>query len=226
CGVEEHTVLARRLLYRLIYAVVAVQLLLLLVDRLPAWLCLLNVASHLVYSSNLRRFPFVQLSDPLFLVSCALVGINHWLWFRYFSDPAALAKRRAATAAGAAGAGGGTTAVIGGFYDPYTVLEVPSFTQIASFFGLCVWLVPFALFVSLSASENVLPSMASGAPSPASSSIGSSGGGYGQIHGDGGEERSRRMKAKGMVKALVDGVRDWVGETSQAAGLTRRHRDY
>ncbi|KAI9138685.1 transmembrane adaptor Erv26-domain-containing protein [Paraphysoderma sedebokerense] len=33
-----------------------------------------------------------------------------------------------------------------------------TFPQIASFFGLCVWLVPFSYFISLSANEMVLPS--------------------------------------------------------------------
>jgi type IV secretory pathway TrbD component len=29
--------------------------------------------------------------------------------------------------------------------------------DIAAFFGLCVWLVPFAYFISLSANDNALP---------------------------------------------------------------------
>ncbi|KAL1917238.1 uncharacterized protein VTP21DRAFT_4894 [Calcarisporiella thermophila] len=32
-----------------------------------------------------------------------------------------------------------------------------SFSEVASFFGLCVWLVPFAYFISLSANDNALP---------------------------------------------------------------------
>jgi hypothetical protein len=67
--VEEHTVLAKRLLSRLIYAVMALQILL-LVDGFPFWLSLLSVGSHAVYMQNLRRFPVVKLTDPLFLSSC------------------------------------------------------------------------------------------------------------------------------------------------------------
>ncbi|KAF9121115.1 erv26 super protein [Mortierella sp. 14UC] len=33
-----------------------------------------------------------------------------------------------------------------------------SFMRIASFFGICVWLVPFTYFISLSANDNALPS--------------------------------------------------------------------
>lgn len=29
--------------------------------------------------------------------------------------------------------------------------------DIAAFFGLCVWLIPFAYFISLSANDNTLP---------------------------------------------------------------------
>ncbi|XP_044736054.1 protein TEX261 isoform X2 [Chrysoperla carnea] len=35
-----------------------------------------------------------------------------------------------------------------------------TFTQVLAYFTLCLWLVPFALFVSLSANENVLPTVA------------------------------------------------------------------
>lgn len=68
--VEEHTVVSKRLLTRLIYLIVALQLLLCFVDRFPFWLTILGVASHVVYLGNMRRFPFVTLTDPLFIVSC------------------------------------------------------------------------------------------------------------------------------------------------------------
>ncbi|KAK5006761.1 hypothetical protein LTR28_006116, partial [Elasticomyces elasticus] len=62
--VEEHTVLAKKLLSRLVFAVIAVQLLLCAVDRFPLGLGALSVASHVVYLQNLRRFPVVKLTDP------------------------------------------------------------------------------------------------------------------------------------------------------------------
>ena len=70
--VEEHTVAAKKLLTRLIYGVVAVYVLLVVVDGFPFWLSLLAVVSHGVYAGNLRRFPTVKLSDPVFIVSCGL----------------------------------------------------------------------------------------------------------------------------------------------------------
>jgi hypothetical protein len=91
--------------------------------------------------------------------------------------------------------------------------DYPTFTEIASFFGLCVWLVPFALFVSLSAGDNVLPSMGSEyVPSASTSSpMGSAGLGAGE----------KRGKNVAMAKALVDGAREWMGETGQAMGFWR-----
>jgi hypothetical protein len=68
--VEEHTVLAKKLLYRLIYGVVGLQVLLLVVDGFPVALSALSVVSHVIYAQNLRRFPIVKLTDPLFLLSC------------------------------------------------------------------------------------------------------------------------------------------------------------
>lgn len=68
--VEEHTVFAKKLLNRLIYVVIALQIFLTLVDKFPVKLSLLSVVSHVVYLQNLRRFPVVKLTEPIFLLSC------------------------------------------------------------------------------------------------------------------------------------------------------------
>lgn len=90
---------------------------------------------------------------------------------------------------------------------------MPNFTEVASYFGLCVWLVPFALFVSLSAGENVLPSMGSEyTTGERVSTAGLS------MSTDG------KAKNKGMAKALVDGARDWVKENGELMGFWRGER--
>lgn len=188
--VEEHSVLSAKLLRRLIYAVVAVQILLWLVDGFPWYLILLGVASHGVYSINLRHFPIVKLSDPFFLASCAMVIVNHWLWFKHFSQPA--------------GYRGAPPSSRRDWYST-PVYDQPTFTEIASYFGLCVWLVPFALFVSLSAGENVLPSMGSEYAT-------------GQREGVGFKKGHKRRNT-GMAKAAVHGAREWVTETGAVMGL-------
>lgn len=69
----------------------------------------------------LRTFPVIELTDPVFIVSCVLVLIDHFSWFFYFSAN----------------------------YRP--------FAEVATFFGLLVWLVPFLFFISLTANEYALP---------------------------------------------------------------------
>ena len=146
--------------------------------------------------------------------SKVLVLVNHYLWFRHFSAPPPVSKN----------------------YNYYSGPDpnIPTFTEIAAFFGLQVWLVPFALFVSLSAGEYVLPSMgseyATGAGSsfvspgqePSTPGIGSMGasslGGYGV------KARKRAGTNTGMAKAAVNGVREWIGETGEVMGLWKGDR--
>ncbi|EON66686.1 hypothetical protein W97_05932 [Coniosporium apollinis CBS 100218] len=207
--VEEHTVLAKKLLTRLIYGVIALQILLCLVDKFPIGLSTLSVFSHVIYAQNLRRFPIVKLTDPLFILSCALVLLNHYLWFTHFSAP----PSRPGSS----------------YHNPYSARDasIPTFTEISSYFGLCVWLVPFALFVSLSAGENVLPSMGSEYATGEGSSYVSAGrestmGAAGSVSGVGsGGGRKRAGTNAGMAKAVVNGVREWVGETGEVLGVWR-----
>jgi hypothetical protein len=188
------------LLSGLIYAIMALQTLLALVDRFPLALSAFSIASHALYSLNLRRFPIVKLTDPIFLASCALVLLNHWLWFRHFSAPPA------------------PHTVAGRYVYPEPPRDVPTFTEIASFFGLNVWLVPFALFVSLSAGENVLPSMGSEYATGAGSSFISPGHVPGASAG--GRTRHKRSNTQtGMAKQAVNGMREWVGETGELMGF-------
>lgn len=70
--VEEHSVFTKKLLTRLIYAVIAIQTLLALFDKFPWALSALSIISHVVYAQNLRRFPVVKLTDPIFLLSCGM----------------------------------------------------------------------------------------------------------------------------------------------------------
>ncbi|KAH0544788.1 hypothetical protein GP486_008493, partial [Trichoglossum hirsutum] len=108
-----------------------------------------------------------------------LVLLNHFLWFRRFSQaPISRTSARHSPP--------------GSDYDSVSPFgSLPSFTEVASFFGLCVWLVPFAFFVSLSAGDYVLPSM-------------------GSEYATGDTSRDKeKLKKRGLVKAAVDGAVDW-----------------
>lgn len=104
-----------------------------------------------------RTWPTISLTSPTFIASCILVLASHFLSFRHFSarsDAAAhhvrythynaYDARRSRYGAGHGGARGAA--------------GPESFLDVATYFGVCVWLVPFYLFLSLSANDNVLPS--------------------------------------------------------------------
>ena len=131
------------------------------------------------------------------------MGLQHWLWFRHFSGTKS-------------GGGGGR----GDKYGAVSGQPPPSFTEVASFFGICVWLVPFALFVSLSAGENVLPSMGSEyATGPHGSSLNASG----SAGGDGLDPtgKGKKNKSIGLAKAGIDRAREYIAETGAVMGLWR-----
>ncbi|RMD41924.1 hypothetical protein DV735_g3202, partial [Chaetothyriales sp. CBS 134920] len=191
-AVEEHSVWAAKVLKRLVYVVIVVHVLLWLVDGFPLHLVALGIASHIVYLGNLRHFPIVKLTDPLFISSCGLVILNHWLWFRHFSEPPTSSR-----------------ASFKDFKDLYSTPlynKQPTFTEIASYFGLCVWLVPFALFVSLSAGENILPSIGSEYAT-------------GEREGVGSFRKGHKRRSTGLAKAAIANTKDWVSETGAVMGL-------
>jgi len=68
--------------------------------------------------------------------------------------------------------------------------------------------VPFSLFVSLSASDNVLPTMGSEEP------------------GMPGVAVAGKNKRQGMFKVIVDTIRDWFGEVSKLTGWERPERGF
>lgn len=131
------------------------------------------------------------MSDKQQLMATVLVLVNHYLWFTHFQAPP---RYRADSS-------------YNGY--AYDTTEYPSFSEISSYFGLCVWLVPFALFVGLSAGENVLPSMGSEYATGNGSSFVAAGS----------EPGKKEQVREGLAKALVNNVRDWVGGTGEALGM-------
>ncbi|EGW32411.1 uncharacterized protein SPAPADRAFT_139419 [Spathaspora passalidarum NRRL Y-27907] len=173
--VEEHTEPTKRFLTKLIYFIIAVFVLLIIFDGFPIKLTLLSIFSYYVYLQNLKRFPYVELTSPIFLISCVLVVANHFLWFNHFHTP----------------------------YIPplevrlkpnYKPPHIPEFVEVCSFFGLLVWFVPFALFVSLSAHDNLLP------------------------HHVESTQDTERKKKNGLAKVVVSRIRDYIYAISRKLG--------
>lgn len=174
--VEEHSEPTKRFLTRAIYVIIGIFLLLLLFDSFPFKLSVFSIVSYAIYLQNLTKFPFISLKSLTFLLSCVLVVLNHYLWFKYFNDIKIPPQFR---------------------FDPnYVPRRRASFTEVASFFGICVWFIPFALFVSLSAGDNVLP-MTTKRLDKKDDNL------YAEADGP-----RFRKRATGLVRVVIDGIRN------------------
>lgn len=143
--VEERSEPAKRILRRMIQGIMVVYILLWLFDGFPWKQTVFSLVSYAVYMLNLLDFPYVELSSPIFLLLCVLVVSNHFLWFQFFNLPRIPTAQEMAQL-------------------DYVPPTIPTFMEVSSFFGVMVWLLPFALFVSLSAHDGMLPRHSENAP--------------------------------------------------------------
>lgn len=119
-------------------AIILLHAMLYFTDSLPLLHTCFSIFCHIVYLQNFSNsWPFISLTSISFLASCLLVVADHFVWFFYFARLTAEARHLKA----------------------YRGIHrhVPGFTEIASYFGLCVWFIPLFLFLSLSANDNALP---------------------------------------------------------------------
>lgn len=154
--VEEHTVLSKKILTRLIQSIIAVHFLLIVIDGFPILLTLFSAACHGVYMLNLRRFPVVKLSDGVFIASCrantfvilgkrqmltiqSIVSVitNHLFWFRHFSTPPEVLLQREIAKEAARGYGRSSPMHDYSSSDPHYTNKIAKFSEISAFFGLC-----------------------------------------------------------------------------------------
>uniref|UniRef100_A0A8C2HGL7 Protein TEX261 n=1 Tax=Cyprinus carpio TaxID=7962 RepID=A0A8C2HGL7_CYPCA len=121
--IEEYTVATSRIIKYMIMFSTAVLVGLYLFEGFPTLMIGVGLFTNLVYFGLLQTFPYIMLTSPNFILSCALVVLNHYMAFQYFADD----------------------------------LMCVCF-QVLAYFTVCLWVIPFSFFVSLSAGENVLPS--------------------------------------------------------------------
>ncbi len=122
--------------------IILVHFLLYIYDSLPLKHILFSVFCHIVYLQNFTpSWPFISLTSLSFIASCVLVVLDHFLWFFYFAQLTQEVRHRAHRS----------------YRGPPLPHAVPNFGDIATFFGVCVWLAPLFLFLSLSANDNALP---------------------------------------------------------------------
>lgn len=222
--IEEHSRLAKTIGKRLVYGIMAFRALLCIADRLPVYLTVLGqsyssrfsdsagIAAHYVYSLNLGgNWPYISLTSPTFLASCVLTLLDHFVSFFYFADRAKYAGRY-----------GHRQPYRSSWDDNRSRSEEPlTFMDVATYFGFCVWLVPFFLFLSLSANDNVLPSLGRGESGSMSASVGP--GGTPSINAPRVQVGPRTSILKTALEALLDllpmRARGYRGSRSARDGL-------
>ncbi|KTW31404.1 hypothetical protein T552_04050 [Pneumocystis carinii B80] len=119
--------------------VIFLHLILLIVDGFPFFSIIFSILSHIIYFINLRSFPCISVSSYQFITAIIFTVLNHLLWIWHFRSYFSLLLT---------------------YPFVYThKKDTKDYTlgQIASFFAICIWLIPFSLFVSLPAGDNVLP---------------------------------------------------------------------
>ncbi|KAH3899314.1 related to Protein SVP26 [Saccharomycodes ludwigii] len=179
--VEEHCEPTKRFLSRSIYGIICLFILLMAIDGFPIVLSCFSIFSYFIYLQNLKKFPFISLTGPIFVSSCILVVLNHYFWFKHFNNVEIPPQFR---------------------YDPhYIPKKRASFAEVASFFGICVWFIPFALFVSLSAGDQVLPTMTNG--------IGNTSGGSSNTTNNITARNTRVKNKKGIARVVIDSAREY-----------------
>ena len=121
--------------------IISIHLSLAFTDSLPLHKIAFSILCHVVYLQNFSyTWPVISLTSPSFVASCILVVADHFLWFFHFARRSHEAREAAHMA-----------------YRGGPVVRPPTFGDMATFFGLCVWLTPLFLFLSLSANDNTLP---------------------------------------------------------------------
>jgi len=140
--IEERSSLAKIIGQRGIYIIIILHGVLYFTESLPFGHTAFSALCHAIYLQNFSyTWPVISLTSVSFVASCVLVIADHFLWFFYFSRNAPGARHTPARRYGA-------------YQEPQ---RMHSFAEIATFFGICVWLAPLFLFLSLSANDNALP---------------------------------------------------------------------
>uniref|UniRef100_A0A8C5Q1G3 Protein TEX261 n=1 Tax=Leptobrachium leishanense TaxID=445787 RepID=A0A8C5Q1G3_9ANUR len=84
--IEEYTVVTSRIIKYMIWFSTGVLIGLYLFEKFPGVMIGVGLFTNVVYFGLLQTFPFILLTSPNFILSCALVVLNHYLAFQYFAE--------------------------------------------------------------------------------------------------------------------------------------------
>ncbi|KAF9076919.1 transmembrane adaptor Erv26, partial [Rhodocollybia butyracea] len=137
--IEEHSRLAKTIGQRGVYAVIILHIIFYFTESLPFKQTLFSIFCHIVYLQTFSpSWPMISLTSITFIASVGLVFADHFLWFFYFTRLTQDARHQR-------------------YYKGRAAITAPSFTEVATFFGACVWLIPLFIFLSLSANDHAIP---------------------------------------------------------------------
>ncbi|MBN3313927.1 TX261 protein, partial [Atractosteus spatula] len=163
--IEEYTVATSRIIKYMIWFSTAVLAGLYLFEGFPVLMVGVGLFTNLVYFGLLQTFPYIMLTSPNFILSCAT---QRPLWppeglqpVGHTSPPVSTEPPgRSCVACDLLEDGGPEVLVVVNHYMAfqYFAEEYYPFSEVLAYFTICLWIIPFSFFVSLSAGENVLPS--------------------------------------------------------------------
>lgn len=140
---EEAITPLRKILQKSLVVMVVLYLLLWF-DGVPSLNVLVGIAAHLSFIPILKNFPYVHTMSPTTWIPLGLLLLNHFVWFRYFIELKQESMSKSYYS--------GYNKSQGGDDDDY------SFTSIAGFLFLFVWMIPLGFFISVMDVEEALPS--------------------------------------------------------------------
>lgn len=136
---------AKKIISGLIAFTTVIYILFVFFDRLPWSMVVCGLIAQAAHALIMSNFPFVQFLSLPFASAIVMLFINHYLAFSYFSNNWYQFSE--------------VSISLKSNYFTILIRFLWLCFQILAFFTLCLWLVPFALFVSLSANDNVLPTV-------------------------------------------------------------------
>lgn len=145
---EEYTVTAKKCITIIVLFVTTVYVLFMCLDNLPWSMVICGLVAQALHAIILTDFPYVKLMSVQFIGAVIMLFINHYLAFSFFTQyyfnftevRRYLLKRNLIW-------------VLNNF------AQILIHLQVLGYFTVCLWIVPFALFVSLNANDNVLPTV-------------------------------------------------------------------
>lgn len=144
---------AKKVITVIVLFVTTVYLLFMFFDNLPWSMVICGLLAQAIHAIILTDFPYVKLMSVQFIGAVAMLFVNHYLAFSFFTQyyfnfaevmwPNMACQHRQITM----------------IFQCISNKKLFIHFQVLGYFTVCLWIVPFALFVSLNANDNVLPTV-------------------------------------------------------------------